>query len=245
MRYPAFVEVKVDGEFQFIHLVAEDYGKSFCVNKYGNAKNGFPALNVLVDKFDRHTAVLLGELYYKDGKAGQFYDMQANQDDTSGLQLAVFDCLMVDNVDLRGQSLLDRKEMINEIGLQLWTVPVCIAENRVDVDMMYSENLVDGWEGIVVKPIDSTLVLGPCIWVKMKHKDQTDYIVSFIDPTKERIEVSVPIANTPRIVFVGVKAPNRYKRHIRIGDMVTIEHQGVLASGSLRHPVLIAKKEWK
>jgi hypothetical protein len=46
------------------------------------------------------------------------------------------------------------------------------------------------------------------------------------------------------VTIVGLKAPNRYKKHIKIGDKVTVEHQGVLASGSLRHPVLIPRKEW-
>jgi len=102
--------------------------------------------------------------------------------------------------------------------------------------LAYFEHITSqGYEGIVLKSCDSIFIHGSCPWVKLKYKDQTDYPVSLIDPTKQRIKIlNVSTA-------VGVKVADKDKANLKIGDLVTIEHQGVLVSGSLRHPVFKGK----
>jgi len=153
--------------------------------------------------------------------------------------------LEIDNFDLRTTDLITRKEYMG-VMLRGWSIAT-IVRNVPEVEKFFNERIALGYEGIVVKNFGSPIVLGPCDWVKIKNKDQTDYEIVEIDQDKERIEVLVPcfVPVGQGFIHVGVKAPNRYKKYLKVGDKVTIEHQGVLDSGSLRHPVLIPKKEWK
>lgn len=161
--------------------------------------------------------------------------------------IAVFDVIGW-NGDLRRSPLIDRLEALQALNLTAYTPKSVMANDKAELITFFKDTTSLGYEGIVAKNLNESFPAGPCTWAKLKYKDQSDYPVLALDPVKERIEIAVPNPhpagkNIP--VIVGVKAPNRYKVHIKVGDMVTIEHQGVLASGSLRHPVLIKKKEWR
>jgi len=252
IKYPALAEIKMDGELNYIRI--DDDDKPYTINKYGTMRADFPALNDIAENLKDEgidTATILCELYWDEGKLGALYELLSKKKD-DGVKLSVFDMIEVNGECIRNQSLLDRKEMMSELKLGAWTPKCWVVEDKDEMQARFEETMTMGFEGIVVKDLESKFVQGPCSWVKMKYKDQNDCAVSMIDPVKERIEIMYmspdPTSSTNtgvRMVPVGVKAPNSYKKHIKVGDIVTIEHQGVLTSGSLRHPVLIAKKEWK
>jgi ATP-dependent DNA ligase len=248
MNYPAFVECKMDGEYTVIFY--KRGVKCFTVNKYGKVREDYPALlelYVALEHSEADSCTMLAELYFKDGKLGRLYDLNSNKESDT-LKLHVFDVAGINGQHVGKLPLVERKELLFELigSLQCKTQ---MAYSKNDVENMFQETAFKfGYEGIVVKSLASTLTMGPCDWVKMKYKDRSDYEVRVVDPVLERIEVNVPHITggmTNGTVNVGCKAPNRYKKHIKVGDMVTIEHQGVLDSGSLRHPVLIPRKEWK
>lgn len=245
IKFPAFAELKMDGEFNFVHINNQ---KAFCVNKYGTVKTEFKALNVLMKEVSikASSVTMLAEVYFGDGKAGRLYDLLSNKK-SDDLGLYVFDVLEIDGKDLRNTPLIDRKEYLHD--LLSGKEASCKVIHTKEEAMGYFTQVTkaeDCYEGVVLKPFESKLVLGPCDWVKLKWKDQNDYEVLFIDPTLERIEIKAPIANKPgEFIAVGVKAPNKYKKYIKVGDRVTVEHQGILESSSLRHPVLLARKEWR
>jgi hypothetical protein len=92
--------------------------------------------------------------------------------------------------------------------------------------------------------MDSRLIYGPCSWVKIKHKDQTEFAVHTIDPVKERIEVIVNFVASNGVTqtkYVGCKASQKQKSQLKVGDKVLIEHFGILSSGGLRSPVFCGK----
>jgi len=253
VKYPAFGEIKYDGEFTFIFYE----GNKICtVNKYNKLRTQFPQLNDIKNElFDcgvASSATMIAELYYGEGKRNALYDLNSNKESDT-LNLKIFDLLELDGNDITQDQLIDRKEALQDIfptntTFLNKTKPI---KNKAEAEAYFKWTTDNGYEGAVIKSLDSALIAGPCSWVKMKFKDQSDYEVHLIDPVKERIEVLVPIVNAhpsptnqQKYVRVGVKAASRYKRFIRVNDKVTIEHQGVLDSGSLRHPVLIPKQEW-
>ena len=77
--------------------------------------------------------------------------------------------------------------------------------------------------------------MGPCPWVKMKKREMVQCEVWKIDPVLERIEVRVVGGSKD----IGVKVPNKIKFKLNVGDLVEIEHMGVLSKGGLRHPCFI------
>jgi len=246
-KFPAFAELKLDGEFNFVHI---DKNKRFCVNKYGTVKTEFKALNALAQEISgkASSATLLAEVYFGDGKAGRLYDLLSNKK-SDDLGIYVFDVLEIDGKDLRNSPLIDRKEYLHDL-LNGKEASCKVVNNKEEAASYFTDvSRTDSYEGVVVKPFDSKLVFGPCNWVKIKRKDESDYKVHKIDSTQERIEIEAPVpANHPfqkSKVIVGVKAPNRYKKYLKVGDMVSIQHQGILKSGSLRSPVLLPRKEWK
>ncbi len=246
MRYPAFAEQKYDGEFTWIVITTENLTRKIhTVNKYGTERRDFPALNELLECTEGvEQAVLMAELYYGDGTNGSLYKLLSNKQ-SDDLNIKVFDIAEYDNEDIRHKPLIDRKELLYSL---LSKKPMYLLKEKVVQDMQEVQAFFElctetgKFEGIVVKPMDSPLIYGPCNWVKIKDKDQTAYPVVLIDAVKERIEVVCPVAGTTKTINVGVKVSNKDKATLSIGDMVIIEHQGVLESGSLRHPVFISKE---
>ena len=248
ITYPAIAELKIDGELNYIRI--ED--KPYTINKYGTMRRDWPAINDIDKELTSNgvsSAVLVSELYWDEGKLGALYDLLSKKKDNA-VKLSVFDVIEINGEDMREKPLVERKEMLHAIGVGAWTPKCWVIEDKDDLEARFQEAMQMGYEGIVAKGLDSKFQHGPCSWTKLKYKDQNDCAVVLIDPVKERIEIiyispDPAIQNSVRTVHVGVKAPNSYKKHIKLGDLVTIEHQGVLASGSLRHPTLVAKKEWK
>lgn len=241
MRYPALAEIKLDGEFDFIYYDELKKPYMWTVNKYGTTRSEYAELDrlggILWDKGIRR-CVLMGELYFDKGKKGQLYQLLERKKIDDNLHLCPFDIYSLNENSLAHESLLTRKEILNDLIGQWGNLESKVVQNSIDVQVFFEAVTMAEYEGIVVKSLDEQLILGPCNWVKVKFKDKNDLFVAFVDGTQERIEV------IHRNVGVGVKCPNKYKKFIKPGDTVTIEHQGVLASGSLRHPVLIPKKEW-
>jgi len=254
ITYPAFAELKLDGEFNFLVYTPK---LCFLINKYGTVRKNFPALNdiekILKNNVgtdvghDKGSCMLVCEVYWDKGKLHDIYKLNSHKKDDD-TKIAVFDVVSW-NGDLRREVLVDRLEGLHALGLSDYTPESKVVLNEVELEQFFEQMVKDGYEGIVAKPLDGIFPAGPCPWAKVKFKDQNDCAVTLVDTSKERIEiisVSVdPTSGKPRMIPVGVKAPNKYKKHIKVGEVVTIEHQGVLESGSLRHPVLIPKGEWK
>lgn len=248
MQYPAIAELKYDGEFDFIYY--ENDGSTHTINKYGTVRSDFPSLNTLHETLDKRgikDAILLCEIYWDTGKSGALYDLLSHKKDDN-VRIALFDIYSINNVILHSVDLITRKEILFDL-FGKWQTEFKVVTNKAEAEIQFLKATQDNWEGVVVKSLKGPLTLGPCSWVKLKYKDRSNYEVNLVDKTKERIEILAPCVNPshkiPTFIEVGVKCPNKYKKYISVGDRIVIEHQGVLKSGSLRHPVLIADKSWK
>jgi len=248
IKYPAWCEIKYDGELCYIIYA----GDSICtVNKYGTVREDWPALIAIEDRLrknDIKAGIFLAELYYKEGHIQLGGELNSNKQ-SDDLNLKVFDVLQLNSDLVSEEPFIDRREGLVDCLGDL-AIKGMVANDKAAMEKYFKDIVAYGYEGIVVKEFDSHLVMGPCSWAKMKHKDQTEYTVILVETSRERIEVEVPVVQpdgsySQQCVNVGCKAPNKYKKHIKVGDAVTIEHQGVMLSGSLKHPVLIPKPEWK
>ena len=257
LRWPCFAEIKYDGEACLIgyhkHVITGAMPAIFTSNKYGTQRTEWSKLDKIMDIMDDHDverAVFLAELCYGEGKGGALYPLLSNKD-SDDLNLVIYDIGHLKTIDTEMQAestpLVTRKEMLGELfnGTTILTPLLRLVKDKAEVQIFFEQAVADGYEGIVVKPLDGFLVRGPCNWVKIKNKDRTEYKIIAVSTVQERIEIAVPIPNVTGAQFVpcGVKVTNKYKKYLQPGDTVEIEHQGVLDSGSLRHPVFIRKVE--
>jgi hypothetical protein len=258
IRYPCFGEIKYDGEATIIMYDETWPDKIITTNKYGTMRSDWSKLDEIVEIMESKRikkATFLAELFYRKGELGDLYNLLSNKDNDTDLNLVIYDVAhIINDTEVNGTTtpLIDRKEILGELFEQsTFLIRPTVLNNKQDIEEMFKDATIMGYEGIVVKGFDGNLMSGPCSWVKIKKKDRTDYVVNVIDPTKERIEILAPLPkklDSTNIcilgtwyVPVGVKVMEKIKRTLNKGDMVTIEHQGILDSGSLRHPVFIGK----
>ena len=239
IRYPCYVEWKLDGE-------ANVYHNSTLINKSsGKTRTDFPVTTLLEATFDVNT-VLFGELYWADGKAGALYSLLSHAKDDA-LKFGVFDAI---HPDIANANYEDRRAWLSD---KFTNSPIKLSEKHVHIiDAVYCEtpdeveaqvgdSKVLGYEGVVVKNVDSRLILNGRLiqqqlgWVKRKHIETVDVPITHIDEMLERMEIEY---NGRK---VGVKLNNKYKPSVKVGDVVEVEHMGVLNGGGLRHPVYRGK----
>ena len=231
LKYPAFGEIKLDGELAW-HIWNEKEDVIF--GKNGKITEHAVLDGVSVSLGETH-GITIGELYAYAGKFGDLYKLK---DPKFQLRYRPFDIIQLDGEDLRSKPLIERKEILLSL-LPGLAMPRLI-ENVSDALAYAKFVMSEGYEGVVLKNLEERYKIGPCAWVKVKTKDENVYAVQNIDPVQERIEFSVQMANG-KTRLVGVKCLHRDKALLKVGDLVKIEHQGVLALGGLRHPVYKGK----
>ena len=226
-RFPVYVETKIDGETQW-------FAPTCLTNSSGKMRYDMPICREISTNIKWHGERLLGELHWGEGKAGDFYKIKpASGDD---LNFTVFD------VDLPLPYLDRHKWLIEHIGAtqHVSVVLAIMALNKEQVHEIYNQYADEmGFEGAVIKSFDSRLIMGPCPWVKIKKKETLDLEVVQISTTQERIEVLYMDKR------VGVKCLDKDKKDLKVGNIVEIEHQGILSGGGLRHPIFVRKRDDK
>ncbi len=243
IRYPVYVEPKMDGITNWLYLPSlydpgdGDIEGSYLVNGNGKVMFDLPIAREIEITNVPHR--LLGELYCGEGKAGDFYKIKGASENE--LKFIVYDIDMPGTYEERSKWLdgyikdTDHVKLIRQHRCTL----------KSQVDYYFEEFVKQGYEGIVVKSFDSRLIMGPCPWVKMKHKETLDLEVFSISRTQERIEVLVPLINETGNVICGVKVMNKIKSTLKVGNIVEIEHLGRIDGGNLRSPVFLHKREDK
>lgn len=226
--------MKLDGEF--CHLIKANGKPTQLVNKHGLIRFDCPITQHIDQVLTNGTTHMIGELHYEHGKRNDLYQLLKHKN-SDILNFTAFDIAELNGIDMRQQTLLTRLGKLNEFRSPLGQ----IVKSYAEAEFCFRTAVQAGFEGIVLKNLDERLHLGPCGWFKWKMKDQNDLRVCKIDPVKERIEVEVfHVDNGVRHVKqCGVKVTNLIKAQLKIGDLVTIEHQGILSGGGLRHPVFV------
>jgi len=191
-------------------------------------------MKIKLEKKGISDIIMVGELMYKMGINGDLYKLLSNKDNNEDLRFIPFDVIRYQGQNLASEPLITRKEILNELNI-LQAKPI-VVQNKDEVMKYFHDAIESNFEGIVVKSLEGRYTSGPCDWAKIKNKDQSDYEVITIDPTRDRIEVLVKKGQNSNHVC-GVKCMPKDKVDLKLGDWVKIEHQGQLDTGGLRHPV--------
>ena len=238
--YPAWAEIKFDGEFNW--YINDHLTPPFFVNKSGTLRR-WEICQIVADLI-KEPVQLIGEMCWGVGRKGDLYEFLKHQKDDL-LRFRPFDIVMYKHQGLTREPFIARKELLTKLFPRM---EVCgkIVHDKKEMEDYFDEVVGKGFEGIVVKGLNSPLLFGPCSWVKIKKLDDSNFIIHSIDPVRERIEVEVPVAGKgtptkPVIRTVGVKVCNKDKAGLNVRDVVNIEYQGILANGGLRHPVFKGK----
>ncbi len=240
IHYPALVELKLDGELDWCVGQGGEVEPYF-INKRGKVRTEMPILEAIKRRMDEKPFELVGELFHGQGENHALYALNSNRE-SDDLNFYPFDIISYENQSLVNQTLVDRKEIIASHLWDLIPARPIIVYSEKDVEKEFEKACKAGFEGIVIKNLNGRYITGACPWVKLKFSDQSDYVVTMIDPVKERIEIavsSVTSTGAPLTRTVGAKCSHKQKASLRVGSLVTIEHHGLMEGGSLRNPVFI------
>ncbi|MBN8867850.1 MAG: non-homologous end-joining DNA ligase [Solirubrobacterales bacterium] len=139
----------------------------------------YPEIEGLGDDPAARGKILDGELvvFDPDGRP-DFQLMQSRRESGLGAVFLIFDLLWSDGVDLRARPYLERREMLEGLGLagESWSVP-----DRLDgpLDDVLAATTQLGLEGVVAKDPESPYVSGrrTGYWRKVKNVRRQEFVV--------------------------------------------------------------------
>jgi bifunctional non-homologous end joining protein LigD len=149
-------------------------------------EDAFPSIADAVSRLDREHIVLDGEVVAMvGGRVGGFEALQQRTMRTP-LRYYVFDVLSVDGDDVRELPLLDRKQLLKDVGL---TGPLKRTAHRTgDPEQLRGEACASGWEGVIAKRVDAGYRAGRSRdWLKLKCVLEQELVVGgYTDPKGSR-----------------------------------------------------------
>jgi len=237
IMYPAIAETKFDGETQYCYIKDNS---SYLINSHGLIREQSSINLALESYFQDLECVLVGELYCNDGKNNELYTLNGNKRNDSMLKFVIYDIISIGKENIQQAPLIKRKELIKSLFIDFKSdcvsiIPYAILNDCEEVDLFFKDKSTQGYEGVVIKNMNERFYPAQSNWTKIKTSDTNLYPVSFIDPLLERIEVFVKTYAGERPV--GVKVTTRQKESLKVGELVEIEHRGILSQGGLRNPV--------
>lgn len=183
VRYPALVESKFDGSRLQIHK----WGTSIWLfSRRGVEKSKtLPEVVEVAKKFKGHSFIVDSEVVAVD-KEGKHLPFQAllhrtvprefeeERAEEVGLTIRAFDILYLDGRDLRSLPLLERREYLKMIVPREYLSEGIICYSEKDLISNYERALESGFEGILVKSINSPYEVGERTYTWLKFKPERD-----------------------------------------------------------------------
>ena len=268
-------EFKYDG----VRILADIGGES--VSLYTRNANDlaplFPEFTSLSDRFEGASAVLDGELIVlKDDGTHSFYQlMRRVRSSPSSAEhfsrtipatVVFFDCLSVDDEDLRQKPLVRRRQLLKDLMRWGGRVQFSPCVEGSYGSSLFTEADVSGLEGVVAKQHDSKYIHGrSSAWSKIKAMAKGRMVVGGITHGRDEILVGVTRDGCEDLCYLGtVHLPQQKKVREYMGtnleslksecapfsniDKKTVDtwmkpvltcevaYTQITAGGSLRHP---------
>lgn len=165
------IEPKIDGEDTVDIRTAK--GEVFAINRYQTYYTTLPFLK----EFPNISMAVRGEMYVKGGRV---YDLRhALKSNPEIIRLAVHDLLWYESEDQRNKPLRDRKAILNNIPFtgRIHLMPsYAVTRSKSEILALKDRAIAEGYEGIVVKPLDSKYVQEA--WLKIKDKIEYDVLLT-------------------------------------------------------------------
>jgi len=230
---PSLCEAKLDGIRVFLFKSGE---KLVLSSKHGGiyTPKSTPQVFARVPEFLHapHKMILDGEYVAREAKG-----------------LFLFDVLQVDNRDLKGKPLMQRKKVLREIlkgtGLE---VPYILAKTIERIQAYKDQMISEGREGIVVKNPESTYGQRNS-WLKVKRFDTVDVFVIEYQDTQELRRTGVArswsvgvyddYGNVVELGNVGSTVERVDPRQVKKGSVVEVRFQELTRDRKLRAPFIV------
>ena len=142
------------------------------MSRKGVAYSRFKDLATTLSEID-HEVILDGELVCLDDEGkSQFYDLMFNR---APAHFYAFDILWLDGEDVRGQSTVERKQLLQEIVTDAPDRLLYVDHIEEHGEQLYAEICQRDTEGIVAKPkvVAYRELAGKTPWIKIKNPDYT------------------------------------------------------------------------
>lgn len=220
--FPVFGQVKMDGEYQ---IIKRDKGSIYALGKTGDKRMDFTDLNRIGELLAGHDLHLMAELYHGEGKNHSLHDLLKDNKSDS-LKLFIHD-IVIQNITTAKRMELLSSIMGGAVGVVL--------NDRDAVDRFFNDAVARGYEGIVLKPMDSTLAMAQQ-WIKLKASDDTIMQVIDLCGTDDRIALNTGHGNVTAKITLG------NKKGVKLGDNMLVRHFGFIGkNGGVRNPIIIKK----
>lgn len=230
---PAVCEPKLDGIRVFLFKSGD---KLVLSSKHGGiyTPKSAPQVFSKITEFTHapHRMILDGEYVAREAKT-----------------LYLFDVLQVDDRDVRGRTLMDRKEILGEMLRDTdLEVPFTLAKTAESIVGLKDEMVREGREGIVVKNPQSTYGQ-PGAWLKLKRFETVDVFVTGVAKTSEPEKTGTPTSWSVAVYDdggtqvelgnVGSMVEGVDPRKVREGTVVEVRFQEVTRDRKLRAPFIL------
>lgn len=176
LRYPVWVERKYDGIRLMLHRSSDVHGSVLCgayTRNRGDWLEQIPGLDQSIRAIPAANAILDGELYGTvvdlDGtRPASVYEvyaaLQGNPTVPVTLKYAAFDLVYLNGVDLAGQPLAQRRQVLSSLLAPLTSrqlpIPLSLSDgqlatSREDANRLFQHFRAQGYEGIITKDLQA------------------------------------------------------------------------------------------
>jgi DNA ligase-1 len=200
-KFPVWVERKYDGIRLMLHKSTDERGSVLCGAYTRGRRDWIELVDGLANTirmFPCRETILDGELYgtvmdLEGVRPASVYELYARlhgerQSRPVQMRYAAFDVLYVDGRDLTGLPLSDRRRVLQMVAGPMANmptmVPVVVAEgqlanDKTDVSRLYQHFRGQGYEGVIVKDLDTPYALArrDPTWLKRKPAITLDLVL--------------------------------------------------------------------
>lgn len=250
IKYPAQATIKMDGEFDYLVGASK-----YLINPYGRVREDLPITHELAG----FKGILAGELYYDTGKS--FFEEMLSHKFSAELKFYAFDILQYGDTWVTDEPLHYRRSLLELIkpSEHIRIAEQYLCKDRPAVMQLFEKVTAQGYEGLVIKNLDSRFVDGT-MQGQMKLKKFATADVFCIGYKKGKYAIAIgteakkpmgAVSNAGKgwrkayelVKAQQVIAENKEYCFVEPIQVIEVKYTEILKSGMFRNPVFIRPRE--